>query len=184
MTDEKPKVKKAKQDIWMPLYLGDYLASTTRLTTEQHGAYLLLIIDYFKHGPLPDDDRVLAQICRMNADAWSNARSILQAYFKQSKGKWISNRIDEERIKASEKVEKYHARAVKAAEAKWNASRNASSNPASNASSIRQAMLGQCQSQSQSQSQLKSVKTCPTRAEDFLGGGEFEIAASPFGEDF
>lgn len=139
----------SKPEAWMPLYVGDYLASTSRLTTEQHGAYLLLIFDYWREGPPPDDDQVLAQITRMSPHAWSIARAVLAKYFSIEDGQWRHARIDREIGLAREKHDKAKARATRAAEARWSGSD--SKKPATgNAPSIAQAVLDQCQSQSQS----------------------------------
>ena len=48
----------------MPLHVGDYLKETTHLDATLHGAYVLLIIDYWVKGSLPDDDVQLARIAR------------------------------------------------------------------------------------------------------------------------
>ena len=133
-----------KVDVWMPLYIGDYLSSTSRLTTEQHGAYLLLIMDYWKNGPLPDDDTVLAQICRMSADAWSNARSTVRAFFEQEAGTLVHRRIDAELTDAKAGKAKRKAKAEGAAAKRWG------KNATSNAPSTPQALLDECPSPSPS----------------------------------
>jgi uncharacterized protein YdaU (DUF1376 family) len=152
----------SKVDIWMPLYIADYLADTSRLTTEQHGAYLLLLIDYWRNGSLPDNDSVLAQITRLSPDAWSNARSTLQAYFKHEGGMWVHGRVEAELSKAKESRDKAKTRAISGANARWNATRNATS--------ITQAMpttmLVQCPSPSPSEVN-KSITSADADFEKF-----------------
>lgn len=123
-----------KQDIWMPLFIGDYLRDTTRLSTEQHGAYFLLIMDYWVNGAPPDDDATLANITKMQIQAWRKAKTALSKLFKIEDGVWHHKRIDEELSNAASNADKYAKRAKKAADARWN--KNASSNANSNASSI------------------------------------------------
>lgn len=54
-----------KTDIWMPIYIRDYLSSTSRLTNSEHGVYLLLLFDYWMNGPLPNNIDTLIQVARM-----------------------------------------------------------------------------------------------------------------------
>lgn len=91
-----------KTDIWMPLYIGDYLADTSRLTTEQHGAYLLLIMDYWRNGRLPDDDAILANISRLSLESWAKHREVLQGFFEAQDGEWVHARIEQEKDKSGD----------------------------------------------------------------------------------
>lgn len=105
--------------VWMPLYIADYIADTNRLTTEQHGAYLLLIMDYWRNGPLPDDDAALANITRLSLPAWKKHRSTIARMFQMEDGEWRHKRIDAERLEAEENSFKYSERAKKAAAKRW-----------------------------------------------------------------
>lgn len=93
----------AKSSTWMPFYVGDYLRDTGRLTTENHGAYLLLILDYWtSQAPLPDDDEQLAAITRLPPARWTKARQVLQGYFDIADGLWRHKRVDAEIAKAKD----------------------------------------------------------------------------------
>jgi uncharacterized protein YdaU (DUF1376 family) len=102
-----------RSDTWMPFYVGDYLSATGRLTTEQHGAYLLILLDYWKNGPPPNDDAVLAQIARLTLGAWRKAKPALIGYFEVRDGLLIQKRVEKERERATDITEK-RSRAGKA----------------------------------------------------------------------
>jgi uncharacterized protein YdaU (DUF1376 family) len=90
-----------RSDTWMPLYIGDYLADTSRLTTEQHGAYLLLLMDYWRNGPPPDDEDTLAAIAKLPVSAWRKCAPRLRLFFAIEDGQWHQKRMDAEREKAA-----------------------------------------------------------------------------------
>lgn len=114
----------SKPDTWMPLYIGDYLQDTTRLTTEQHGAYMLLIMDYWTNGPLPDDDAALAHVTRLQPAAWKKTRHVIARFFSIEDGVWRHKRIDEEREKASQFIAKQKANGSKGGRPRKNPNHN------------------------------------------------------------
>lgn len=143
-----------KADIWMPLYVADYLADTNRLTTVQHGAYLLLLIDYWRNGALPNNDEILAQITKLSPDAWSIARAVLEQFFSIDEHQWKHKRVEAEMLKAGVNKKSAHERAVKAAEARWDKERKVKSM----LGALPEAMLEQCPSPSPSPSKESKPK--------------------------
>ena len=93
---------------WMPLYIGDYLRDTRRLTMAQHGAYLLLIMEYWDRGPLPNDDAELARILGISLKRWRPLAGAIRRYFTEANAKQLLRhvRIDKELIKAEETSQK------------------------------------------------------------------------------
>lgn len=81
---------------WMPLYVGDYLGDTGHLSTAQHGAYLLLMMHYWRQGGLPDDDKQLAAITKLPLRLWMDSKETLQAFFFDG---WKHKRIEAELAK-------------------------------------------------------------------------------------
>jgi uncharacterized protein YdaU (DUF1376 family) len=83
---------------YMPIYWGDYLADTAHLSRDEHGAYLLLIAQYWqRQAPLPDDDRKLAKMARATPEEWSgHLRDTLEEFFTIENGVWRQKRLDAE----------------------------------------------------------------------------------------
>jgi len=108
-----------KNDTWMPLYIGDYLADTSRLTTEQHGAYLLILMDYWRNGPPLDDDEELATIAKLSAAQWRKHAPKIRALFRSTDGRLVQKRAEEERERAGLISDKRSVAGGKGAASKW-----------------------------------------------------------------
>lgn len=86
--------KNSKPDEWMPLYVAKYIADTTLFTTEEHGAYLLLLLSAWRNGGvLPDDDRKLALVVKATPSRWRKLRDALASKFEIGDGVWRQKRL-------------------------------------------------------------------------------------------
>lgn len=139
-------------DIWMPLYVGDYLSSTQHLSAEQSGAYLHLLMHSWKAGPLPLDLEVVRRIARIEKDAWSNAWVLLEPFFTRTENGYVQQRLDREKSISRRNREGNSARAKAAAEKRW-ARRELGVR--STAQGTIQALLDDCPSPSPSQMKQK-----------------------------
>ncbi len=94
---------------YMQLYVADYLADTQHLTTEEHGAYMLLIFSYWQTGKPLKIDR-LQTLSRTFNERWPSVKDTLSEFFIERDGVWIHKRIEAE-------LEKVLSKSVKASDA-------------------------------------------------------------------
>ena len=102
---------------YMNFYVGDYLADTMHLSTLEHGAYLLLIMHYWRTGK-PIDISHIPSICGLTKRQFNNIKNTLLAFFFVDElGKVRHHRIEVELNEAKQKVNQRKA-AGKASAAK------------------------------------------------------------------
>lgn len=65
----------------MPFYVADYLADTGHLSAAENGAYLLLIMHYWRTGGLPSDDEMRRRVSRMTHREWQKSRTVVLSFF-------------------------------------------------------------------------------------------------------
>jgi len=83
----------------MPLYVGEYLADTAHLTATQSGAYLHLIMHYWQHGSLPQENFQLAMIAKLPQSDFENMKALLFEFFSDG---WKHKRVERELLLAKE----------------------------------------------------------------------------------
>ena len=100
---------------YMPLYTADYKDATAHLSAAQHGAYLLLLMNYWTKGSLPTEDKLLARIACMSDREWKANRNVIAGFFDTD---WKQTRVEKELEKARIKSEARAASGARGGEAK------------------------------------------------------------------
>lgn len=107
--------------IWLPVYIGDMLAMTTRFSTEQVGALYLLMMDYWKNGEVPHDDKVIAAITRLSTNKSKTfIKLLLSIQLFESNGELLfSSYLDEKKETATNNRKMKSERGKKGSDARW-----------------------------------------------------------------
>lgn len=127
--------------IWLPIYIGEMLSMTTRLTTEQIGGLYLLMLDYWKNGAIPNDNKIIGAITRLPASKVKLLKESIFAtgiFAKDEANNIIySPYLDDKKNEATDNKKMKSEKAKKAAEARWGNKDNQSPNQNDNENSAR-----------------------------------------------
>ena len=122
----------------MPFWTDAYLGDTQHLTAEEHGVYLLLLIQAWRSNDcsLADDDDMLSRFAKISPGRWKKLKPIIMAFWTHDPDlkRWVQKRLLKERKKTIEKSEK----------AKQSASRRWSNNGKDDANAYANASDEQC----------------------------------------
>ena len=88
---------------YMQFYVADYLADTTHLTAEEHGAYMLLLFSYWQTGKPLRIDR-LATVARIPNERWPSVAETLSEFFHITETHWVQFRVEADLDAVNSKV--------------------------------------------------------------------------------
>ena len=110
------------------LWTDSYFADTRHLSTVEHGAYLLLLMEAWRRPRcnLPDDDAVLARLAGLSETQWVEIKPVVMAFWKRDgrSKTWSQKRLLLERGKARKRSKS----AKGSAEKRWNKKKKADAN--------------------------------------------------------
>lgn len=101
----------------MPMYWDAYLADTTHLTTEEHGAYMLLLAAMWRRNAwVPDDDKDNARILGLTTAKWRKIKARLMetvSGFCVEDGKITQEKLKKTWENTQEKIDKNRSNGAK-----------------------------------------------------------------------
>lgn len=109
----------ARPDTWMPLYVADYLADTGHLSTRQHGAYLLILMHYWRTGPLPNEPERLRRVARLTMKEWAEDGADILAFFTVTGDVLTHKRVDHELSRAKAMTEAKARAGQRGSQKRW-----------------------------------------------------------------
>lgn len=116
----------------LPFWTDAYLADTTHLTTEQHGAYCLLLFKMWRQPDcdLPDDPKLMAKLAGITSAKWPGVWSVLKVFFLIGpNGRWTQKRLMKEREYVNKRAGKAYREQRSIAGKASAAKRNGNGNP-------------------------------------------------------
>jgi uncharacterized protein YdaU (DUF1376 family) len=84
----------------LPLFTDAFIGDTTHLNAAQTGAYLMLLVAAWRspNCRLPDNDKMLARMARMDGRSWTANKNTIMAFWKQDEDQnWYQGRLVDER---------------------------------------------------------------------------------------
>ncbi|MDE2102749.1 MAG: DUF1376 domain-containing protein [Patescibacteria group bacterium] len=86
----------------MPLFFGDFLASTVSWDGEEQALYLLLLAYQWTSGPLPSDPKRLARMARYDQKRFGELWEVVGSKFDQQPSGLVNSRLESHRQRAEE----------------------------------------------------------------------------------
>lgn len=111
----------SKKPSHIPLFPDAYHRDTTHLTTEEHGAYLLLLMAAWGNDDcsLPSDEKRLAALAKMPVQKWKKIAPTILEFWKLENGRLTQGRL----LKEWSYVNARRSKRKEAAEARWDRSK-------------------------------------------------------------
>lgn len=94
---QKMTKKRPRRDM-MPLWTDAYIADTTHLDLDHHGAYFLLLMKAWREAgdqppSLPDDDMFLRNSLSITQKKWASLKPYIMAFWELEDGRWTQKKL-------------------------------------------------------------------------------------------